>query len=122
MRRNFMPYLSPINRLRLELDEIWPPGAQIAAFEGKKMFVGIFRVMPPELSGGSADDPHFDALPRQICSLDAQIAARSFDGTDPLPACRRKPMFFEFFIFIQSTGICSRRIWVADDAPSRGIV
>jgi hypothetical protein len=59
---------SPIDRLRLELDERWPAGASLATYKGRKMNPAIARVMTP---GGMLDDAvakvegmcHCDASP-----------------------------------------------------------
>lgn len=56
------PRLAPIDKLRLELDEMWPPGAQIGAFEGRKMFVGVARITHPG-SDTLEKKPHVDSLP-----------------------------------------------------------
>src|SRR6266481_2478639 len=78
------PYMSAIDRLRLELDELWPLGAHNASFEGRSMFVGIVRLMQPLASEASELYPHFDALPSAICPLDGQFAANIFMAVPPL--------------------------------------
>jgi hypothetical protein len=78
VRQGCHPFLSPIDQLRLELDEIYPSGTNIAAFEGRKMFVGIARLMKAARSAASQEVPHFDALPRSICDLSKQFAANVF--------------------------------------------
>ena len=72
------PELSPINRLRLELDELWPVGAHIASFDGRSMFVGIVRIMQAASCAGSELYPHFDALPSTIERFDGQFSASIF--------------------------------------------
>lgn len=84
LREAAAPYLSPIDRLRVELDELWPDGATVAAFEGRKMFVGIARVMHSDRSHASHENPHFDALPPSVQSLDGQLAANIFIAVPPV--------------------------------------
>lgn len=45
----FKPYISPIDKLRLELEEIWPAGAYLETLYGRKCFVGICRIMEPNI-------------------------------------------------------------------------
>jgi hypothetical protein len=69
---------SPIDRLRLELDEVWPDGAMLGAFEGIKMFAGIVRLMNAERSRASEETPHIDVLPGSVCELQDQWAANVY--------------------------------------------
>ncbi len=49
LRNIFEPYFSPIDKVRLLLEEVWPAGAQLEMLYGKKCFVGICRVMEPSV-------------------------------------------------------------------------
>ncbi|KAG8172596.1 hypothetical protein JTE90_016611 [Oedothorax gibbosus] len=63
IRRAVHPCLSPIDKLRVELDELWTGKVNVATLNGKKTFCGIGRIMPASLSSLSAIQPHFDAVP-----------------------------------------------------------
>ena len=56
MRAFFHPYLSPMDRLRLILQEVWPRGASIENLHGKTMFCGLVRTFEQ----GSEARPHQD--------------------------------------------------------------
>ncbi|WP_340616736.1 2OG-Fe(II) oxygenase [Xenorhabdus entomophaga] len=47
LRQRCSPYQAPIDTLRCVLDEIWPAGAQLETLYGKKMYVGLSRVVRP---------------------------------------------------------------------------
>ena len=78
LREAMHPYMSPIDKLRLELDELWTYNASVAAFEGKKMFVGIGRVMRPETSHLAETQPHFDSVPEKLSMLAGQFSANIY--------------------------------------------
>jgi hypothetical protein len=91
MRRYCAPYLSPIDKLRLRLDETWPSGTRLGSLNGRKMFVGLARVF----DNGAAAEPHQDVLhwdiPNELVaqSLTSQFAANIYlslpeDGGDLL--------------------------------------
>lgn len=78
------PNLTPIDRLRLDLDEAWTDGASIAAFEGRKMFAGIVRVMPPDDSHILEEKPHVDCLSPSVCPLEQQLSANIYLKMPPV--------------------------------------
>lgn len=47
LRRACAPMLSPLDLLRCKLDEIWEAGASLQTLYGKKMFVGLSRMVEP---------------------------------------------------------------------------
>lgn len=47
LRHRCSPYLSPIDLLRCVFDEVWPAGANLETLYGRKMYVGLSRVIQP---------------------------------------------------------------------------
>jgi len=58
MRRLVHPYVSPVDRLRLELDDIWTYGCNLAKLGDKKTFAGVVR----EYKETSSAEPHCDVI------------------------------------------------------------
>jgi hypothetical protein len=83
MRGLARPAVTPIDKLRLELDEQCPQGATVASFQGRKMLTGIARITRAAYSKMSAEQPHFDALPEKYTVLDAQLAANIYMAVPP---------------------------------------
>jgi hypothetical protein len=83
VREAVRPHLSPMDKLRLELDEVWPGGATLARFEGRTMFFGIGRIMDPDTSKDSELNPHIDVLPKSSFDLSAQFSANVYLAVPP---------------------------------------
>ena len=47
LRKRCSPYSSPLDTIRCQLDEAWPAGAYLETMFGKKMYVGLSRVVNP---------------------------------------------------------------------------
>jgi hypothetical protein len=69
-RRLCAPLLSPIDLLRLQLDEAWLAGANLARIGTRKAFTGVARI----LRNGGFTGPHQDALVSPDVELSSFIA------------------------------------------------
>ena len=90
VRHAFLPHMSPMDRLRAELDELWAPGALIPRNrKGQSYFAGLVRVMSARTAlGGLArtegsihvDDPKRPALPK-VFSTNCYVSVPRSGGT-----------------------------------------
>jgi hypothetical protein len=71
LRQVCFPYLSPIDKLKLELTDIWLAGAYIENVHNRRMLAGIARAF----EHGFELPPHQDILSRDI--LDSPLTARN---------------------------------------------
>lgn len=84
IRETCAPYLTPIDKLRLELDDVWPAGATLASLEGHKMFAGVVRF----IGEGRSSEPHQDTMPwhmKQSTSAQAFVGQLSANTYLQLP-------------------------------------
>ncbi|MFD5186163.1 2OG-Fe(II) oxygenase [Streptomyces sp. NPDC058372] len=69
VRSMFAPHASPVDRLRLLLQEMWPAGANLLRLGGRTCFIGALRVFRP---GVSQLLPHNDRLRQETDAPEAR--------------------------------------------------
>ncbi|MBP8531900.1 2OG-Fe(II) oxygenase [Streptomyces sp. MK37H] len=97
VRSMFHPYMAPVDRIRLELQELWPAGANLLRLRGRTCFVGALRVFQPNTSEFW---PHSDAIDQEtdapeiegvLNQLVANIYLQSADEGGDLQLWLREP-------------------------------
>lgn len=80
LRTRCYPYQSPIDLLRCMLDEVWPAGAQLESLYGRKMYVGLSRVVKPGIPLLAHVDHFSTDAPGcyQAQSVQVQLAANAY--------------------------------------------
>jgi len=76
MRDFFAPHLAPMDKVRLDLQEIWPAGSYLERLHGQTMFCGLVRVFKEGSEGRSHQDmAHWD-VPESLAAhtLKTQMA------------------------------------------------
>lgn len=79
-RRACAPFTSPIDTLRCTLDEVWPAGAQLQTLLGRKMFIGLSRMVEPGTTFLAHHDIFEDDAPgcAEATGLVAQFGANVY--------------------------------------------
>ncbi|VVO18556.1 2OG-Fe(II) oxygenase [Pseudomonas fluorescens] len=85
LRARCAPYASPIDTLRCMLDECWPVGAHLENIYGRKMYVGLSRVVNPGVCFLAHHDIFAKDAPDslQAHSLEAQLACNVYLNMPP---------------------------------------
>ncbi|MFH8349735.1 2OG-Fe(II) oxygenase [Streptomyces sp. NPDC018045] len=111
VRALFAPYLSPVDHVRLLLQECWPAGADLLRLRGRPCFVGALRVFHPTTS---VFPPHNDRIEQEtdapeIAGVTEQLVANIYlqvpeEGGD-LQLWRRDPTSAEARTILEVEGL-----------------
>lgn len=80
LRKACAPIMSPLDALRCKLDEVWEPGAYLQTLYGKKMFIGLSRMVEPGTTFLAHHDIFEQDAPgaQEAVSIKAQFAANVY--------------------------------------------
>lgn len=83
VRAIYQGFLSPFDKFRLELDEVWPHQVGIGNFEGEKMLASIVRVMKRPDTEEISAQPRIEILPSRFANLRAQFVINIYFSLPP---------------------------------------